>query len=134
MLDRPKPSFRVYAVIFWLLVFGLAMFAHGWFGWVEGSVLIRLKNSPPYLAVPGSATATSFYVYTLGLMAVGSFASLGAILLAWSVLIASPSQKAKVIRTLSQPMKGRRRTDIPRWFFWGVIAAFITLFIYAAIK
>ena len=134
MLDMPKPSFRVYAVIFWLLIFGLAMFAHGWFGWAEGSVLVRLKNSPPYIAAPGSSTATSFYVYTLGFMAVGSLASLGAIFLAWSVLFASPSQKTKVIRVLSQPMRGSQRPAIPSFLFWGVISVFVSAFIYAAIK
>lgn len=134
VLDTPKPSFRVYAVIFWLLVFGVAMFAHGWFGWAEGSVLVRLKNTPPYIAAPGSSTATSFYVYTLGFMAVGSLASLGAIFLAWSVLFASPSQKTNVIRVLSQPMKGRQRPAIPSWLFWGAISAFVSAFIYAAIK
>lgn len=134
VLDTPKPSFRVYAVIFWMLVFGIAMFAHGWFGWAEGSVLVRLKNTPPYIAAPGSSTATSFYVYTLGFMAVGSLASLGAILLAWSVLFASPRQKHEVIRVLNQPIKSRLRPTIPTWFFWGVIATFISVLVYAAIK
>ena len=100
VLDTPKPSFRVYAVIFWLLVFGIAMFAHGWFGWAEGSVLVRLKNTPPYIAAPGSSTATSFYVYTLGFMTVGSLASLGAILLAWSVLFGTIGDRPRFSLTL----------------------------------
>lgn len=134
VLDTPKPSFRVYAVIFWLLVFGIAMFAHGWFGWTEGSVLVRLKNAPPYIAAPGSSTATSFYIYTLGFMAVGCLAILGVVYISWSVLFSSPSNKINVIRALSQPMKGRQRPAIPLWFFWGVIFAFVSVFIYAAIK
>lgn len=130
----PKPPFRVYAVIFWLLVFGVAMFAHGWFGWAEGSVLVRLKNAPPYIATPDSSTANSFYVYTIGFMAVGSLATLGAIYISWAVLFAPPSKKINIIRVLSQTMKGRQRPAIPLWFFWGVIFAFVSVFIYAAIK
>lgn len=134
MHDMPKPSFRIYAVVFWLFIFGLAMFAHGCVGWMEGSVVIRSKNSPSYLATPGGATATSFYAYTVAFMIIGLLASLGAILLAWSVLFASPSQKAKVIHSLSQPLKGRKSPAVPTWLFWSVIAVFISVFVFAAIR
>ncbi len=109
------------------------MFAHGWFGWAEGSVVIRAKNSPPYVATRGGSTATLFYVYTLGFMAVGSLASLGALFLTWSVWFGSQSRKGTIIRILSQPMKGRyHAAAIPSWLFWGAISAFVSALIYAA--
>ncbi|TXH87100.1 MAG: hypothetical protein E6Q78_15140 [Rhodoferax sp.] len=131
--ESPKPSFRVCAVIFWLLIFGLAIFAHGWLGWTEGSVFIKPKNALPFTATP-NANATSFYVYTLGFMAVGLLAVMGGLVLVWALLFGSESRKSTVMAMLAQPVEGRRIPVISSWFFWVVIAFTVSILFYLSIQ
>lgn len=134
MNNSPRSLFRVFAVIFFLLLFGVAMFAHGWVSWSEGSILIRPRHGVPYIATPNDATASSFYAYTIGFMVIGSLASLFAGWLIWLVSCSSPARKEWTINRLSQPLKERDSPPIPVWFFWGVISAVVSIFVYAALK
>jgi heme/copper-type cytochrome/quinol oxidase subunit 2 len=132
--NPPRVSFRASAIVFGLLVMGIAIFVHAWTGWSEGSVLIRPKNAVSYIAKPGSATAFSFYVYTIGLMVVGLVVLLAGIRSAWLISFSSSPRKNALIEVLNQPIRGRKSLSIPLWLFWGVILAFVCVYIYAAVK
>ncbi|MBT9523121.1 MAG: hypothetical protein IV101_19770 [Dechloromonas sp.] len=134
---QPKPSrpaIRSIAFLFFSFALGLALFAHGYFGWAAGAMLISSKGKPSFIATPSGDTAFSFYAHTIGFMGIGSIITLLALWLTWLIFFSSSPKKPFFIYILSQPIWARHSLSIPNWLFWFVIGTFVSLFVYAAIK
>jgi hypothetical protein len=117
-----------------LLVFGLALLAHGWAALMDGSVVINPRNTAPYTATP-NVNPVSFYAFVAFTLTVGALASFLAARMTWEMFFASKVRKAELVHSLSQPIRPHPSSPrMPSWLFWGAILTLILLIVFAAMN
>jgi hypothetical protein len=114
--------------------FGILSVFEGYENWINGFFTHTPKfGRQPYIASL-EAHQVVYYMGTVGLVAMGAFFIVASVYLVFYALLAKSPKSEEIIERINNRRRYRRGLKIPTWLVLTILASWVGVFIYAAVR